>query len=151
MKSCWVMMFVPVPFTPTSRIVLAPMVTSVSAPSIRDRDVGGEVGGGDPEIPQVHEVLAAHRIGVEISDRVVAEAGGEHEDVVAGAAIQSVVAGAADEDVGAGSAGESIPLLPISVSLAPSPKTMTWWPWPPMIFTMAEALPVPVKVPAPVK
>src|SRR6185312_564337 len=70
------------------------------AAEVLDEHAGGERRGGDAERGDVQQVLSAGRIGIEAGDDIVAEACGEQERVVAGAAVHAVVAGAADDGVG---------------------------------------------------
>ena len=56
----------------------------------------------------VEQVLTARRIGIEPADDIVAEPGGEHEGVIAGATVHDVVASTTDQDVGAGAAVERV-------------------------------------------
>jgi hypothetical protein len=75
------------------------MVTSVSAPTIGDDDMGREVGGGDAESGQLDQILAAGWIGIEISNAIIAEAGLEHERVGVRAAIKPIATAAALEHI----------------------------------------------------
>ena len=93
------------------------MMTSVSRPKSLMLHRGREVVAGDSKVGDVEQILAAVGVGIEVLDPVVAEAGCEHEgvvavsavhDIVAGAAIQRVITPAARQAIVAGFAIESV-------------------------------------------
>jgi hypothetical protein len=81
---------------------------------------------------QVEQILSIRRIGVKPVDDVIAEAGCEDERIVVRTAVHGVVAGAADQRVVAISAVEGVAAGYTGENVV-------------------SALPVPLKLPAPVK
>ena len=74
----------------------------------RDLDRGGEVCSRDAKPADIHQILAACRVGGEVGDGILAKARQELEDVVARTAAQRVVPGAAVQRVVAGAADEAV-------------------------------------------
>jgi ribosomal protein S8E len=76
--------------------------------NVDNRDPRREIVGSDPERRNVQQVLTARRVGVEVRDRVVAEARAEHEHVETSATAHRIIAHAADEPVAAAAADQGV-------------------------------------------